>query len=506
MTSDSIVIEYKELGECIDLVIDHRGKTPRKLNSDWVEEGIPTISAKNVNSGKLVAQGAIRYVTPEIYRKWMKEDVQPGDCFLVSEGATLGECLYWDNDYPIVLGQRIFCIRTNPNILYSRYFYAYMISTAFQSEITGRATGSSVPGLRQTEVLKLKVKMLPMDQQIFIGDLLYKINKKVKQNTEANQTLEQIAQAIFKSWFVDFEPVKAKGVVKQKGGSEQAQSLAAQAVICGAISLEQLQALDNDTRELEAQLHSLITQKPSNEANLNDWTSETLQTTADLFPNALVESELGEIPEGWGITTVGSLLKVTKGRSYKSVELKESNTALVTLKSFMRGGGYREDGLKEYTGTYKPEQVIEPGELVMSLTDVTQAAEIVGKPAIVTRNDNYERLVASLDVAILRANESSMKEFFYGLMSTYSFHRYAESYATGTTVLHLNAKGITSYEFAMPNIELCKLYGDVTGPMLNKHEGNIHVSRSLEQLRDALLPKLLSGKLTTGSQLEVGNV
>jgi len=135
---------YKPLGECINLIIDHRGKTPRKLNSDWVEDGTPTISARNINSGKLVAKDSIRYVTNEVYKKWMKEDVKTGDCFLVSEGATLGECLYWDQDYPIVLGQRIFCIRTNPNVLYPRYFYAYMTTYSFQSEIIGRATGSSV--------------------------------------------------------------------------------------------------------------------------------------------------------------------------------------------------------------------------------------------------------------------------------------------------------------------------------------------------------------------------
>ena len=134
---------YKELGECIELIIDHRGKTPKKLGSDWVNDGIKTISAKNVNDGKLVNENSIRHVTYDIYRKWMKEDVKTGDCFLVSEGATLGECLYWDNDYPIVLGQRIFCIRTNPEILYPRYFYAYMNSVEFQSEIIGRATGSS---------------------------------------------------------------------------------------------------------------------------------------------------------------------------------------------------------------------------------------------------------------------------------------------------------------------------------------------------------------------------
>ena len=76
----------KELGECLELVIDHRGKTPKKLGADWIDSGVPTISAKNVNGGRLVATEDIRHVSHDVYKRWMKEDVKRGDCFLVSEG------------------------------------------------------------------------------------------------------------------------------------------------------------------------------------------------------------------------------------------------------------------------------------------------------------------------------------------------------------------------------------------------------------------------------------
>src|SRR5207253_1678655 len=117
---------------------------------------------------------------------------------------------------------------------------------------------------------------------------------------------------------------------------------------------------------------------------------------ADLFPYSFEDSELGEIPNGWKITPVGELVETVKGRSYKSEELIESDTALVTLKSFARGGGYRPDGLKSFAGTYKPEQVVKPGELVIACTDVTQAAEVIGRPAIVRGTAGYRTLVASL--------------------------------------------------------------------------------------------------------------
>ncbi|MCC5634220.1 restriction endonuclease subunit S [Nostoc sphaeroides CHAB 2801] len=212
--------ELKELGDCINLIIDHRGKTPIKLGSDWVDSGIPAISAKNIHGGRLTDKESIRYVTHEIYKKWMKEDVKKGDCFLVSEGATLGEYLYWDFDFPIVLSQRLFCIRTNPNVLYSKYFYAYMTSVNFQKQVFARATGSSVGGLRQTEVLRLKIPILPMDKQKIIGDLLYDVDRKQRLLEIQNETLEAIAQTLFKHWFIDFEFPNAHGKpYKSSGGA-----------------------------------------------------------------------------------------------------------------------------------------------------------------------------------------------------------------------------------------------------------------------------------------------
>lgn len=86
-----------------------------------------------------------------------------------------------------------------------------------------------------------------------------------------------------------------------------------------------------------------------------------------LFPSEFELTEsLGWVPKGWGVTTIGDTANVIKGKSYKSSELEPSSTALVTLKSFTRGGGYRLDGLKEYTGTFKSEQEVFAGDLVIA--------------------------------------------------------------------------------------------------------------------------------------------
>ena len=103
---------------------------------------------------------------------------------------------------------------------------------------------------------------------------------------------------------------------------------------------------------------------------------------------------------GAEITGIDVYLLIS-GKSYFDAA-KTSKTAMVTLKSFNRGGGYKPDGLKAYTGNYKPEQVLKTGELVIACTDVTQNAEVVGRPAIIQKSRDYSTLVASLDTIIIR--------------------------------------------------------------------------------------------------------
>jgi type I restriction enzyme S subunit len=217
---------------------------------------------------------------------------------------------------------------------------------------------------------------------------------------------------------------------------------------------------------------------------------------AELFPDTFVDSELGEIPKGWEVGRLGELIDTIKGRSYRSEELVESDTALVTLKSFARGGGYRPDGLKSFAGTYKPEQVVQPGELVIACTDVTQDAEVIGRPAIVRGTGVYRRLVASLDTLIVRPRSSSMtRSFLYFLCGTEAFVAHTFAYTTGTTVLHLAKEAVPSFMFARPSMELVKQFDALAGPALNRIQALEEESRTLAALRDALLPKLISGAL-----------
>ena len=401
---------FAELGECLSLIIDHRGKTPKKHGSDWVEQGVPTISAKNVSGGRLVAEDSIRHVTQEIYKRWMNnDDVKRGDCLLVSEGATLGECMYWDEDYPIVLGQRLFCLRANPKVLYSRYLYFYMTSLSFQSEVVARATGTSVPGLRQTEVLKLRIRLPPIEEQLVIGDILYCLNKKIELNLRMNETLEAMARALFKSWFVDFDPVRAKAKGRDPGLPKH---------------------------------------------------------LADLFPDSFENSELGEIPQGWRVASLGELVEFAYGKA-----LKEGNRKPGRIPVFGSNGqvGWHDEKLADG-----------PGIIVGRK----------GNPGIVTWAPTDFFAIDTTFYVVPKTECRSLHFLFYALRD----HGLA-SLGADSAVPGLNRNLAYMSEQLVPSPAVLDAFDGQIRPLSQRRNHNDEQCRTLAALRDTLLPKLISGEL-----------
>jgi type I restriction enzyme S subunit len=296
-------------------------------------------------------------------------------------------------------------------------------------------------GKLDTEILKsLPIPLPPLPVQRRIADILGTLDDKIELNRHMNATLEELARALFKSWFVDFEPVRAKAAGQMPVGMDAA--------------------------------------------------------TAALFPDTFVDSPLGMIPQGWEAVRLAELIEVVKGRSYRSEELAESKTALVTLKSFLRGGGYRTDGLKPFTGEYKQNQRVYPGDLVVAYTDVTQSADVIGKPALIRSDDKFETLVASLDLGIVRSKSNLVSiPFLYCLFLTTDFQTHTYSHATGTTVLHLGSNAIPSFTSIVPTLEVAEKFEQQANPIFRSIDENTKQTRTLTTLRDTLLPKLLSGEV-----------
>lgn len=352
------------------------------------------------------------------------------------------------------------------------YFIEYMFRL-LKAKIKAQANGSVQDNINLQTLERIHFPIPDLVTQKKIAQALGVFDDKIVQNNQINQTLEQMAQALFKSWFVDFEPVKAKISVLEAGGSQEDATRAAMMAISGK-DADILAVFEREHPEQYAEL----------------------KATAELFPSAMQDSELGKIPEGWVISVVKEVANIVKGKSYKSTELDCSKTALVTLKSFNRGGGYRLDGLKEYTGKYKPEQEVFAGDLIIAYTDVTQAADVIGKPAMVISDTRYEHLVISLDVAVVRPFNDGLKYYLYGLARTQQFQQHTSSHSTGTTVLHLSKNAVPDYKFILANEGLVNIYAQYASSIFSKVNTTIEQNNFLSEIRDTLLPKLLSGEIT----------
>ena len=354
----------------LERLIDYRGKSPPKSLF-----GVPVISAKVVKNGR-INQFIEQKIDPNYYYVWMTRGLPSiGDIVMTTEGP-MGEVAQLDQEsVKFALGQRVVCMRGKLGVLDNTFLRFLLGSPIQQGILSSFATGTTVEGISQKALRAIPIRIPPYPEQIAIGEVLGALDDKIDLNRRMNETLETMARAIFKDWFEDFGPTRAK--------------------------------IEGRATYLSPDVWAL-------------------------FPDRLDDHDK---PDGWTHAKIGDFCTVVQGRSYSSVDLQELDTALVTLKSFARGGGYRRDGLKAYTGSYKPEQLISQGEIVVAQTDVTQAAEIIGRPARVISDGRYQRLVASLDVAIVRPSKAGPlnPEFLYSLMAHDAFVQHNIARSSGTT-------------------------------------------------------------------------
>lgn len=407
--------------------------------STWGEE-ISLEYGKRL-SGYAEGHGPVRVFGTNGPVGWTEEPLASGPGVIVGRKGAYRGVHYSPNPFYVI--DTAYYVRPKSDLDMRWLYYAII-----HYQLTDLNDGSPIPSTTRSAVYVRELEVPPRVEQEKIADILGTLDEKIAINHQISDILEAVVRAIFKAWFVDFEPVKAKAG--------------------GAISFRGMP-----------------------------------QEVFNQLPDRFVESELGRVPKGWEIRNLGDLVSITKGRSYKSSELVEGDTALVTLKSFNRGGGYRQDGLKPYSGKYKPDQVISPGELVVAFTDVTQQAEVIGKPAIVLSDPRYTTLVASLDTAILRPSSTDMtRSFLYCLLRTDRFQAHAYSHTSGTTVLHLGKNALPIYKFVCPPSDLVGSFEQFAGAVFSKIEQNQCESRTLSSIRDTLLSKLISGEIRVPEALE----
>ncbi len=182
--------KYK-LGDVLTIIMDYRGKTPKKLGLDWTEDknDIVALSAKNLKNGELINLDKSHYGNSVLYNKWMKDgDISVGDILMTSE-APLGELFLVDKPIKAILSQRVFLLRPNDSIVLPWYLYFYMSSKNFQNRLNRRATGTTVIGIKQKELRNIEIELPSLSIQKNIVRKLVPIGKKIEINKEINANL-----------------------------------------------------------------------------------------------------------------------------------------------------------------------------------------------------------------------------------------------------------------------------------------------------------------------------
>jgi type I restriction enzyme S subunit len=249
------------LADCLDALIDYRGKTPDKTDS-----GIPLITAKIIKAGRI--ETPTEFIAFDNYEKWMRRGIpQAGDVVLTVE-APLGEVAQLGPE-KIALAQRVVTLRGKQGLLDSTYLRYLLQSDETQAQLKSRATGTTVLGIKQSELRKVMIEVPPLTFQMNAATTLKALDDRIALLRETNATLEAIAQALFKSWFVDFDPVRAKMEGRLPDG------------------------MDDDT--------------------------------AALFPDGFEESELGLVPRGWTVKAIKDLLELGYGKALKATDRVSGN-------------------------------------------------------------------------------------------------------------------------------------------------------------------------------------
>lgn len=424
--------------EDVCTVYDGPHATPKKTNMGPIFLGI-----SNLNAGRLDLTDA-EHLSEGDYMRWTRRVTPQPDDVVFSYETRLGEAAIIPPGLQCCLGRRMGLLRPRADRLAPRFLLYAFLSPQFQNEIRRRTfTGSTVDRIPLIEFPRFPIHLPSLSDQRDIVAILGALDDKIELNRRMNRTLEAMAQALFQSWFVDFDPVRAKMAGRQPAGMDA--------------------------------------------------------ETATLFSSALENCALGPAPSGWPVVQLHDDATFVKGVSYASQDLAPSETALVTLKSVARGGGYQGDGLKSYQGKLRPEQVLSPGEVVIAQTDVTQGAQVVGRAARVPASPRYERLAASLDLVVVRSTRPAVStEYLYGLLSQESFHDHAVGYTNGTTVLHLSPRALPTYTYVRPPDALIERFTALVRGLYFRADLSSDESHAIAIVRDALLPKLLAGEIRVG--------
>ena len=419
-------------------------------SADFTDSGIPVLKIKNVRL-RDVETTELAYVTQSVAKNAARYYCKTGDILISMTGSgpqapksAVGRVARFTGPSDCYLiNQRVgrFVIKDTTRV--DRRFLFFVLT---QQEVlwklvsiaTGSANQANISG---SQIESLYIPVPPLSRQEAIAYILGCLDDKIELNRRMNDTLEAMAYALFKSWFIDFDPVRMKADGgKVKGMDEQ---------------------------------------------------------TASLFPNKFEDSALGKIPYGWKAEALEKHFEVTKGLSYKGSGLATAGMLMHNLNSVYEGGGYKYEGVKYYDGEFKERHKLSPGDVIVTNTEQGFQYLLIGYPAIVPKCFGPVGLFSHhiFRVRALPGSPLSNTLAYLFLRFDARLRDEVTGYTNGTTVNMLSADGLKRPLIPVPPRLLVQKFEAAVKPMLQRFEANIDESRALSATRDSLLPKLLSGEI-----------
>ena len=410
--------EVDTMENALNEIIDYRGKTPVKS-----ETGIVTLSAKSVKNGYIDYSKAY-FISESTYQKFMVRGFpRKGDILLTTE-APLGLVARLDRE-KVGIAQRLLTLRGKKEYLLNDYLMYYLMSNEGKHQLTSRQSGTTVTGIKQKEFRKCLISIPPFEEQKAIARILSTLDEKIEVNNQINKTLENMAQAIFKQWFVDFEFPNEEGEPYKSSGGE------------------------------------------------------------------MFESELGMIPKGWEVKKSSDIANVNIGKTPPRKEkecftLDPDDYKWISIKDLGNSGAYIFD-----SSEYLTKESIEKYnvKVVPDNTVVLSFKLTIGRVSITCGQMTTNEAIAHFNLS----NKSKITtEYLYLYLKGFDYGKLGNTSSIANAV---NSKIIKSMPIIVPDNKTIKTFSEVMESVFSKIKYTIKQSDKLIEIRDSLLPKLMSGEI-----------
>ena len=364
---------------------------------------------------------------------------QPGDVLFCVRGSTTGRMNWADQEYAIGRGVAAIRHMDDPTL---QPLLRGVIELALPSLLVA-ATGSTFPNVSASQIADIPYPDLSLEEQRAIAHILGTLDDKIELNRKMNQTLEEMARALFKSWFVDFDPARAK----MEGRWRRGESLPG----------------------LPADLY-------------------------DLFPNRLVPSELGEIPEAWEVKALGEVVEAVGG-----------TTPSTKIPEYWDGGTHCWATPKDLSNLSVPVLLDTERKITdAGLDRIGSGLLPKGTVLLSSRAPVGYLAISEVSVAINQGFIAmppieAISNLFLLRWCSY-FHEQIINYANGSTFLEISKRDFRLIPMTMPGETVMTAFDRNTRPLYERVASNERTSRALAAQRDALLPKLVSGEIRVGTE------